>query len=89
MDDFSMKLKPYLYANTDYAGCLDTRHSISGYIGIMASGPTVWASKRQQCVTTSMTGAEYVSLGKVAEQVVWMSSWLDQVDLPQERPVTI
>ena len=88
-NDFGTKLKPYIYADVDYAGCLDTRRSTLGCIGIMASGPTVWASKRQQCITTSTTGAEYVSLGKAAEQAVWMSSWMDRLDLLQEKPVVI
>lgn len=88
-EDLGMGVKPYMYSDADYGGCLDTRRSTSGYIAIIASGPVSWASKRQQCVTTSTTGAEYVALGKAAEQAVWMTGFLSEIDLHQSGPITI
>lgn len=82
-------LKPVGYVDADYAGCLDTRRSTSGHVFIMAGAPVSWSSKRQATVAMSTVEAEYVSLARASQQGVWMSSFLSEIDLDQDGPVTL
>ena len=60
------KLNPHLYADADFAGCIDTLRSTSGTIlflrGPFTSFPIAAYSKRQGCVSHSTPEAEIVSM---------------------------
>jgi hypothetical protein len=79
-------IKPDGYVDSDWAGCVDTRRSTSGYVFFMGGAPVSWSSKRQAVVALSSTEAEYISLARGAQQVMWMKNWLSEVFLPQELP---
>ena len=49
------------YSDADFAGCVDSRKSTSGYIFIMAGGAISWRSVKQTLTATSTMGAEFVS----------------------------
>jgi hypothetical protein len=79
-------LKPVGFVDSDWAGCVDTRHSTSGYVFFMGDAPVCWSSKRQAVVALSSTEAEYISLARGSQQSMWMKNWLAGVFLPQELP---
>jgi hypothetical protein len=60
------------YADADYAACLDTRRSISGYIFRLGEATICWKSRKQASVSTSTTEAEYVALSLASRQVQWL-----------------
>ncbi|KAF3638049.1 hypothetical protein FXO38_23437 [Capsicum annuum] len=47
--------------DSDYAGCLDDRKSISGYVFSLGSGVISLSSKKQEIVTMSLSEAEYIA----------------------------
>ncbi|KAL0456563.1 UNVERIFIED_CONTAM: Retrovirus-related Pol polyprotein from transposon TNT 1-94 [Sesamum latifolium] len=49
------------YSDSDFAGCVDSRNSTSGYIFVIASGAVSWRSAKQTLVATSTMKAEFVS----------------------------
>jgi hypothetical protein len=49
------------YSDADYAGCLQTRRSTTGYVLLLNGGPVAWTSRRQQGVATSTTESEYTA----------------------------
>ena len=49
------------YSDADFAGCVDSRKSTSGYIFIMAGGAVSWRSVKQTLIATSTMEAEFVS----------------------------
>jgi hypothetical protein len=75
------ELNPLTYVNADYGGCQDTCRLTSGYIFTMAGGVVTWSSKRQAMVALSMVEAEYVAMSWCAQQMVWMQTWLDEVEI--------
>jgi Reverse transcriptase (RNA-dependent DNA polymerase)/GAG-pre-integrase domain/gag-polypeptide of LTR copia-type len=82
--DFS--LSPTAFVDADYGGCKDTRRSTSGYIFMMAGGPVSWSSKRQATVALSTVEAEYVAMSRCAQQMAWMQSWLNEIEIQHSLP---
>ena len=72
-------LSPTTFVDADYGGCKDTCQSTSGYVFTMAGGAVTWSSKWQATVALSMVEAEYVSMSRCTQQMVWMCSWLNEV----------
>jgi hypothetical protein len=52
----------------------------------MAGGAVTWSSKRQATVALSTVEAEYVAMSRSAQQMVWMQTWLDEVEIEHEMP---
>ena len=79
-------LTPLAYVDADYGGCRDTRRSTSGYVFTMSGGPVTWSSKRQAMVALSTVEAEYVAMSRCSQQMVWMQTWLDEVEIEHNIP---
>lgn len=67
------------YSDADYAGCLDTRRSTSGYALKMGTGAVSWQSKKQTIVALSSTEAEYVAASIAGQEIVWMRQLLQEL----------
>lgn len=80
------ELSPHAFVDADYGGCRDTCHSTSGYVFMMAGGPVTWSSKRQATVALSTVEAEYVAMSRCAQQMVWMHSWMNEVQVKYSVP---
>jgi hypothetical protein len=68
------------YADADWGGDLDTRHSTTGYVFKVFGGVVAWKSKRQSTVALSTMEAEYMFPADSA-QTVWLRSWLEDIGL--------
>ncbi|GJT07483.1 retrovirus-related pol polyprotein from transposon TNT 1-94 [Tanacetum coccineum] len=64
------------YADTDHAGCQDTRRSTSGCMQLLGDRLVSWSSKRQKSVVISSTKAEYIAMSGCCAQILWMRSQL-------------
>ena len=69
------------YVDADFAACLDTRRSFSGYIVLFNGACILWRSKKQSSVATSTTEAEYVVMSLAARQIQWFQKGLHDVRL--------
>jgi hypothetical protein len=56
------------YSDSDFAGCLDTEKSTSGYIFILINGAISWKSSKQTITTSSMMYAEFVACYEATRQ---------------------
>ena len=79
-------ISPIAFADADYGGCRDTCRSTSGYVFLMAGGPVTWSSKRQATIALSTVKAEYIAMSRCAQQMIWMHSWLDEVEIHHSLP---
>nr|GEY83598.1 retrovirus-related Pol polyprotein from transposon TNT 1-94 [Tanacetum cinerariifolium] len=65
------------FLDSDHAGCLDSRKSISGGIQFLGGDKLVrWSSKKQNCTSMPSAKAEYVSLSMCCAQVLCMRTQL-------------
>lgn len=76
------------YTDSDYAGCIETRKSTSGYIFMLGNAPITWSSQRQSVVALSTTEAEYIALALGAKEAMWLKSLLHELGFDQ-RPVEL
>ncbi|GJS11812.1 ribonuclease H-like domain-containing protein [Tanacetum coccineum] len=65
-----MSLK--VYANFDWAKCLVTRRSVSGYFVFFNGCMVSWKSKNQAILSKSSTKAEYRSIAAATCEVMWV-----------------
>ena len=64
------------YSDADFAGCIDSRKSTSGYIFMLAGGAVSWRSAKQSLTATSTMEAEFVSCFEATSHGVWLKSFI-------------
>lgn len=70
------------FTDSDFAGCLDTRRSTTGWVIVFGGAPISWCSRRQKTVTLSTTHAEYVAAAELARETIWVKGFMDFLGLP-------
>lgn len=60
------------YADTNFANCSDTSHSIGGYCYSLGSGVVLWRSKQQKHTTNSTCYAEYIALHNIGKELIFL-----------------
>ncbi|XP_058105700.1 secreted RxLR effector protein 161-like [Magnolia sinica] len=58
------------YSDFDYAGCINSRKSTSGYIFLLANGAISWKSVKQTYVFTSTIEAEFVACFEATTEAI-------------------
>ena len=67
------------FSDSDYAGCLDSRKSTSGYIFMLTGGAVSWSSKKQKTVAASTMEAEYIACFHTTSQAVWIRNFISHL----------
>ena len=60
------------FSDADWAGCLDSRKSISGYCFFLGSSLISWKAKKQQTVSRSSSKVEYRAFSTTACELQWL-----------------
>jgi hypothetical protein len=74
------------FVDADWAGCLETRRSTTGYVYRINGTSVVWSSKRQPTVATSTVEAEYVAVSEAAREALWLRCLLGEMGIKQSGP---
>ena len=69
-------LKVIGYSDSDFAGCVDSWKSTSGYIFMFSSGAVSWRSIKQTLTATSTIEAEFASYFKATSHGIWLKSFI-------------
>jgi hypothetical protein len=67
------------YSDADWAGCLDTRRSTSGYCVFLGESLVSWSSKRQTTVSRSSAEAEYRAVANAVAECCWLRNLLREL----------
>lgn len=60
------------YSDSDFVGCLDSRHSIYSYIFFLAGGADSWKSAKQTLMPPSTMVVEFVACFEASNNATWM-----------------
>ena len=64
------------YSDSDFAGCLDSRKSTSGYVFLLAGGAISWRSTKQSLTASSTMEAEFVACFEATSQAIWLRGFI-------------
>lgn len=77
------------FADATWAGCLETRRSVTGYVFQLHGGTITWSSCKQKSVALSSAEAEYMAVSDASKEAVWISGLLGELGLGVQGPVII
>ncbi|KAK4340869.1 hypothetical protein RND71_039370 [Anisodus tanguticus] len=72
----SASTKLLSYTDADWAGCPDTRCSISDYCVFLGDNLISWSSKRQATLSYTSAEAEYRGVANVVAEICWLRNLL-------------
>lgn len=72
------------YCDSDFAGDLDKKRSISGYVFTVGGNTISWKSGLQPVVALSTTEAEYIALSEAVKEAIWIKGLLNDMGFKQE-----
>jgi hypothetical protein len=73
------------YSDSDYAGDVDSRRSMTGYVFTLGGSVVSWKATLQPTVTLSTTEAEYMALTEAAKEGIWLKGLVSDFGLPQAQ----
>jgi hypothetical protein len=74
------------YADADYASDITDRKSRTGTLVLLNDAPISWCSRKQACVATSTTEAEYIVANSITKDVIWLRQLLQNLRFSQPHP---
>ena len=72
------------YSDSDYAGDVDSRRSMTGYVFTLDGSVVSWKATLQSTVTLSTTEAEYMALTEAAKEGIWLRGLVNDLGLHQD-----
>jgi hypothetical protein len=87
----SNSLKIVGYSDSDFAGCLNTDRSTSGYVFKLTGGAISWSSSKQSVMTSSTMYAEFVTCYEAMWQAMWLKKFVPSLRVVDsiERPLKL
>ncbi|GJR04894.1 ribonuclease H-like domain-containing protein [Tanacetum coccineum] len=82
-----MFLNAYSYA--DWAKCIVTKKSVTGYCVFLNNSLVSWKSKKQNTLSKCSTKAEYKAIASVTSEVIWILKILNDLQIENLLPVSL
>ncbi|KAH9646639.1 hypothetical protein KPL70_024932 [Citrus sinensis] len=75
------------YVDSDYAGNLDRRRSLTGYLFTLNNCTVNWKAQLQSVVALSTTEAEYTAAAEAVKEAIWLKGMLKELGIDQRSIV--
>jgi len=80
------KLHLSAFSDADWAECLTTRRSTTGYCVFLGRNLISWCVKKQHTISRSSIEAEYRAMANIAAELTWLTYILRDLHLPLLSP---
>lgn len=75
------------FSESNYAGDIDSRRSMNGYVFTMKGSVVSWKATLQSTVTLSTTEAEYMTLTEAAKEGILLKHIINDLGLHQDPAI--
>ncbi|WMV12763.1 hypothetical protein MTR67_006148 [Solanum verrucosum] len=73
--------------DSDWAGCLQTRKFVTGYLVKFGGALISWKSKKQDTISRSSAEAEFRSMASVIAELTWMTGLFKELGISIHQPI--
>ena len=77
------------YSDADWAGCPNTRRSVTGWCMFLGDSLISWKSKKQDRVSKSSTESEYRAMSAACSEITWLRGLLAELGFSQSNPTSL
>ncbi|KAJ4721737.1 Retrovirus-related Pol polyprotein from transposon TNT 1-94 [Melia azedarach] len=75
------------FSDSDYAGDVDSRRSMTGYVFTLGSSVVSWKATLQPTVTLSTIEAEYMALTEATKEGIWLKGLVSDLGLHHDQAI--
>ena len=82
-------LEALAFVDANYARCIDTRRSVTGFIFFIGASPISWQSKQQVSTALNTMEAEYMAACAATQEAIWLLRVLRELGCVFTKPLTM